>query len=82
MLVIFQIILIIDVYVDPNYVHNTSNLLFATYYISIIGVVFATSKPKVLTGGLDLTWNNSLELESILQGTNHLSKDLSVMERP
>ncbi|EKM48940.1 uncharacterized protein PHACADRAFT_202207 [Phanerochaete carnosa HHB-10118-sp] len=40
--VIFNIILIIDLYTDPNYIVNTIFLLFTNYYVSIIGVVFAT----------------------------------------
>ncbi|EKM52434.1 uncharacterized protein PHACADRAFT_100589 [Phanerochaete carnosa HHB-10118-sp] len=42
--VIFNIILIIDLYTDPNHIVNTVYLLFVNYYISIIGVVFATGE--------------------------------------
>lgn len=41
-LVIFDIMLIIDVYVDPHYHVNATYFLFANYYIVVIGVVFAT----------------------------------------
>ncbi|EKM54747.1 uncharacterized protein PHACADRAFT_97703 [Phanerochaete carnosa HHB-10118-sp] len=40
--VIFNIVLIVDLYTDPNHIVNTVYLLFTNYYVSIIGVVFAT----------------------------------------
>lgn len=42
--VIFNIILLIDVYVDPNYFENIANFLWVEYYVTLIGVVFATGK--------------------------------------
>ncbi|GJE92697.1 hypothetical protein PsYK624_088530 [Phanerochaete sordida] len=40
--VIFNIAIVIDIFVDPNYVLHASSLLLTDYYVSIIGVVFAT----------------------------------------
>ena len=42
MAVIFYVIQLVDVHVDPNYALNTANLVIANYNITIIGVVFAT----------------------------------------
>ena len=50
----FDIALLIDLYVDPQYVVNTSNLLIASDYISIIGVVFATGELSVSGCGIDI----------------------------
>lgn len=46
--VILNIILLIDVFVDPNYFENDSLLLFVNYYVSLIGVVFATGTHHIL----------------------------------
>ncbi|GJE97670.1 hypothetical protein PsYK624_138910 [Phanerochaete sordida] len=40
--ILFNIATIVDVFVDPQYVLRIPNLLLANYYLSIIGVVFAT----------------------------------------
>ena len=42
MLGILSIVVIIDYYADPNYIIHGSALLYLYYYVSIIGVVFAT----------------------------------------
>jgi hypothetical protein len=42
--VILNIIIVIDGYTDPNYAISTPNLWIVDYYISIIGVTFATGK--------------------------------------
>ena len=39
-----NVAIIIDVFVDTDYLLRISNLLLTNYYISIIGVVFATGK--------------------------------------
>ncbi|EKM54656.1 uncharacterized protein PHACADRAFT_197086 [Phanerochaete carnosa HHB-10118-sp] len=38
----FNIAVVIDVFVDPQYVLHVANLLITNYYLSIIGIVFAT----------------------------------------
>ena len=44
LLVIFSIALLIDEFVDPEYFVHDSILLLVNYYVSLIGVVFATGK--------------------------------------
>ena len=73
--VIFYVLELIDIHVDPNYALNTGNLVIANYNISIIGVVFATgmsigSFPFSSGTYLDL---NSLELKLSLP--DHQSVD-------
>lgn len=43
-----NIILIIDLYVDPNYHTNVSYLMLVNYYVAVISVVFSTGMSSAL----------------------------------
>ncbi|EKM48947.1 uncharacterized protein PHACADRAFT_202200, partial [Phanerochaete carnosa HHB-10118-sp] len=84
--VIFNIALTTVIFVDPQYTTLTGNLFITDYYLSIIGVVFATlwstSTAIKKDESIPLTWQLGQLPETASASTKHSNADRAGLEPP